>query len=88
MKFAKKHKTVEAVQWTGSNIDEVREFLLKKASQRYWQNGALINVMTANGEVVAGVGSWFVVDERGLSACSKETFTERYEPLKSKEDPK
>jgi hypothetical protein len=87
MKVRKKPVMVEAVQWTGENIAEVRRelnvpdgsmFIRRRPSS---EDGTLI-ICTLEGEMEAVVGSWIVRGVEGeFHAVKDAIFHKTYDPV-------
>lgn len=69
---------VEAVEWTGKNLDAIRE-LAGHDRIKTTGNDRLIDVYTRQGNVVTGLG-WFIVKTANgvISACPPDVFKETY----------
>ena len=63
MKFRKKPVVVEAVQWTGKNMRETREFMGLKAPLITRPGGVVIP--TLEGDMLAAVGDWIIRGVKG-----------------------
>jgi hypothetical protein len=78
MKYRKKPIEIEAVQWTGSNADEIEEFIgqvWKAAPDR-------IRINTPEGTMVATPGDWIIRGVAGeLYPCKPDIFEQTYEPV-------
>lgn len=86
-RYVKKQVVVEAMQWTGDNLDEVRRFCGLKAET---YNSGLVNVgpmivlQTPDGPAALKVGDYAVKDEDGIfflyrQEAFEEHFTEYVE---------
>lgn len=80
MKFIKKPIAVEAVQWTGSNVDEIMNFMEDNPPVfDYWDR---ITIQTLEGEMKAPIGSWIIRGTKGeYYPCRGDVFEETYEPV-------
>lgn len=87
MKYRKKPVEIEAVQWTGENVDEVLSF---GCTGPQWAWGAdyqidreskVVEIVTLEGTMKASVGDWIV---RGVAGefypCKPDIFSATYEP--------
>jgi hypothetical protein len=79
MKFQRKPKPIDAIQWTGNNIVEIDAFF---GHEFGFYSYALILESRANGsERTAPNGSWIYRDAEGTyQAIPSDKFTEDYEP--------
>lgn len=80
MKYMKKPISVEAIQWTGDNFDEIHDFVTNRPVVVTGNNEVIIS--TLEGDMRAPEGSWII---RGLLGefypCRDEVFEETYEPV-------
>lgn len=93
-KYRKKPGEVEAVHYTGDNLDEVRTFLGEAARAervmlpgpgRGVHEGILIR--TLEGDMRASVGDWIIRDVKGaLQHCGSDVFAATYEPFEQDGD--
>lgn len=80
MKFIKKPIPIEAVQWTGDNVDEIMNFMGDNPPVfDYWNR---ITIQTLEGEMKASVGSWIIRGPKGeYYPCRQDIFEETYEQI-------
>ncbi len=80
-RFRKRPEEVEAIRWTGDNIESVMEFMhpIKPAYMAGFSNAdGLIGL----GAEVAAKGDFIVKDfDENLSCCSARTFDANYEQV-------
>ena len=77
-KFRKKPVVIEAVQWTGENIDELRAFTGVSFSISF-ENGR-IPIQTLEGEITADVGDWIIKGVKGeFYPCKPDIFEQTYD---------
>ncbi len=77
-KYVKKRIPIEAIQWTGSNFEELQAFA---GSDLYMQNGRLY-IHTLEGDMAAAnpIGDYLVKGIKGeFYFCEKAIFEESYE---------
>lgn len=83
-KYKKKPVVVEAIQWTGKNLNDCREFL----GNSYFDNSVLnsfneILIETLEGKMRASVGDYLI---RGIKGehypCKPDIFEATYEIVK------
>jgi len=80
MKFRKKPVVVEAVKWTGANVDEVLGFILAKGSARRGA-GNVLHIDTLEGTMTANAGDWIVCGVKGeFYPVKPDIFVETYDP--------
>ena len=78
-RFKKKPVEIEAVQYTGDNVDEVRDFV-GGASQVFQVDDARIGVDTLKGAIHANRGCWIIKGANGeFSLCESDRFAATYE---------
>ena len=79
MKFRKKPVVIEAVQWTGKNLDEMHGFL-NAHTLRYDGNFSL-SIKTLEGTMMASPGDWIIRGVKGeFYPCKPDIFEASYEP--------
>jgi hypothetical protein len=82
MNYRKKPIVIEAIQWTGSNLKYVIEFLGGES----WMNGRDLIIKTLEGELHASVGDFII---RGVAGefypCKPDIFEKTYEPVEETE---
>lgn len=80
-KFRKKPVVIEAVQWRGTNQDEMSLFLQRGVTVIGSMHSPKLVIVTLEGEMNADVGDWII---RGVAGefypCKPHIFTETYEP--------
>jgi len=81
--FRKKPVVIHAVQWTGSNVDEILDFICAKADARRVNVGGIQNgiaIETLEGTMIANPGDWII---RGLKGefypCKPDIFEASYD---------
>lgn len=81
--FRKKPIVIEAVQWTGTNPDEVLGLFLTKGSVRRWElhpNALMID--TLEGTMRADLNDWIIKGVKGeLYPCKPDIFAVTYEAV-------
>ena len=83
----KKYKTkpvvIEAVKWTGSNVDEVREFMSDK---KWMLNIGGLFIKTLEGDMRADEGDYIIKGLRGeFYPCKPDVFEKKYEEVEDAE---
>lgn len=80
MWYKKKPVPVEAIQWTGNNIDEIMTFM--SDNPPYFDFWNSIIIQTLEGEMKAPIGSWII---RGIEGeyypCRRDIFEKTYEQI-------
>ena len=80
-KFRKKPVVIEAVQWTGKNLDEVNRFIGDGQDDEL-RPGVPILIETSEGDMTAQVGDWIIRGIKGeLYPCKPDIFAATYEPV-------
>jgi hypothetical protein len=85
-KFRKKPLVVEAVQWTGNNVEEIHQLAasvtLLRASNRPSVGELLIFRRAGKAVQVADLHDWIICDVKGeLYPCKPDIFAAIYEPV-------
>lgn len=93
MKFQKKPIEVEAIQWTGDNLEDVYQFMGEDRKVKEWKGrgrfdglqqyvrGEGVFLQTHSGIVKAHVGNWIIKGVDGeYYPCPDAVFKETYEP--------
>lgn len=79
MKYRKKPAVIDAIEWTGSNADEVVEFMKSSYSSIFDDNQNL-TIHTLEGDMKANIGDFII---RGVDGeyypCKPEIFNKTYE---------
>lgn len=79
MKYKKKPVAIDAIQWTGDNIDELRE--LDGFTEVHARLGDKLIIHTLEGDHRADIGDYIIRGVRGeFYPCKKDIFEETYEP--------
>ena len=80
-KFRKKPVVIEAIQWTGNNLEEVRKFG-DDAIGIWWFNHGTLQIKTLEGNMTASPNDWII---RGIEGecypCKPSIFEATYEPM-------
>lgn len=77
--YRKKPIVIEALQWVGSNVDEILGFILCQASAyRHLTNKIVIE--TLEGNMQADKGDWIIKGVNGeFYPCKSDIFEKTYE---------
>lgn len=85
-KFIKKPVTIEAIQWTGHNLEEIKKFSENTAKKRTnlvpekELNQLLIH--TEEGVMIANLGDWIIKGVKGeFYPCKPDIFKMTYKEL-------
>ena len=77
-KFRKKPVVVEAIQWDGTNTDEVLGLCGGDSAQR---NKATLLIDTLEGRMIASRGDWIIKGVAGeVYPCKPDIFAATYDP--------
>ena len=89
MKYRKKPVVVEAVQWNGLNLEEIKEFvgdsLIYNISDAAWKVGkdaptVHIKIKTLEGIMIAKAGDYIIRGVNGeIYPCKADIFEKTYE---------
>lgn len=78
MKFRKKPVVIDAIQWTGDNIEEIGEFL---AGVHWATAGRNAVIPTREGDMAASPNDWIIKGVAGeFYPCKPDIFAATYEP--------
>ena len=78
MKFRKKPVVIEAIQWTGDNVEEIGEFL---AGVHWATAGRNAIIPTREGDMAASPNDWIIKGVAGeFYPCKPDIFAATYEP--------
>ena len=79
-KYRKKPVVVEAMQWTGENVDEIAEFM-KDAKEDYGLSKGSRRIYF-EGLIFAWAGDYIIKDEKGkFYPCKPDIFHKTYEEV-------
>ena len=82
MKYRKKPVIVEAIQWDGSNADEILDFGSYNIVATNTEEGTEISIHTLEGIMTASIGDYII---RGVAGecypCKPDIFNKTYEPV-------
>lgn len=80
MKFRKKPVVIEAVQWTGDNLEELRAFVPEGV--RHNRIGEPLGIKTLEGVMTVSRGDWIIKGVKGeFYPCKPDIFAATYEPM-------
>lgn len=80
-KYRKKQLVVDAIQWTGNNLDELKK--LGDFKLNYTLTDGNLGIYTLEGMMWASVGDYIIMGIRGeFYACKPDIFMETYEEVK------
>jgi hypothetical protein len=81
MKFRKKPVVVEAIQWTGSNGDEIARFCGGKCTFKHG-NPEFFTLESHSAPLEASPGDWIIKGIVGeFYPCKPDIFEQTYEPV-------
>ena len=77
MKYRKKPIIIEAIQWTGENVTEVREFCKPRTTAT---EPGRVYIETLEGVMAANIGDWIIRGIKGeVYPCKPDIFEATYE---------
>lgn len=80
MKYRKKPIVIDAVQWNGSNLEEVASLGGASEYQQEFLSDDL-SIVTLEGTMTANKGDWIIKGVKGeLYPCKADIFEASYEP--------
>jgi len=81
MKYRKKPVVIEAIQWTGTNLEEMRKFMNK--NKPAWGSESYpdaLYIYTLEGTHRADIGDWIIKGVQGeFYPCKSDIFEQTYE---------
>ncbi len=85
MKFRKKPVVIDAIKWTGHNLEEMHKFM--DSSRIVWNpllgEGGALFILTLEGEMQADTGDWIIRGVKGeFYPCKPDIFAATYEAAK------
>lgn len=86
MKFRKKPVIVEAIRFTGYNVNEFKDFVGAENIQCYLESGdsmvKIISIKTDSGINGVSIGDWVIKGTKGeVYPCKPDVFDEIYEKV-------
>lgn len=92
MKYRKKPVVIEAIQWTGLNLEEIKAFvggsLIYDIVDTAWEVGkgrphVFMKIKTLEGDMTASEGDYIIKGLRGeFYPCKPDIFKKTYEVVK------
>ncbi len=81
-KYTKKPVIVEAVQWRGENIEEIKNFIDPNPNNGLVEYDVLVFYLDNQPVLYLDVGDWVVKDSKGnFISCTPEIFAETHKQL-------
>lgn len=81
-KYRKKPVVINAVQWTGFNLDEILKFAYKTRRIRFADNLQDLHIETLEGVMTANEGDWIIKGVAGeIYPCKPDIFEQTYESV-------
>ncbi len=83
-KYVKKPIPIEAVQWAGDNLDEIKELAGEHQDSVMALNNGLLGIHTLEGTMTASIGDYIIKGVQGeLYPCRRDIFEATYEEVRS-----
>lgn len=79
MRYRRKPIEVEAVMWTGVNIDEIKSFINDDVTLA--EVGGDLKIMSFDGYLTAHRGDYLIRNKREIYPCNIHSFLEIYEEI-------
>lgn len=81
MKYRKKPVVIEAVQWSGNNLNEILDFMKDKQPNYYEDDEKkLLTIQTLEGNMIASVSDYIIKGVKGeFYPCKPDIFKQTYE---------
>lgn len=80
MKFRKKPVVIEAIQWTGDNLNEIAGAFPDMSYDARERAQGTLKILTLEGDMIASVGDWII---RGIKGehypCKPDIFEATYQ---------
>lgn len=82
-KFVKKPIAIEAVQWTGSNVEDISAFIGKDEHPLAWAHkGDYLDIFTLEGTMSASPNDWIIRGVKGeYYPCKPDIFEQSYDAI-------
>lgn len=81
-KYVKKPVIIGALQWTGENLNEVRDFVGEYLQFKHRSGVPRIYIKTLEGDLHAAVGDYIIKGVRGeFYPCKPDIFKQTYEEI-------
>lgn len=78
MKYRKKPVVIDAVQWTGDNVEEVQSLGIDREIE---VDGDELLIYTLEGTMTAATNDWIIKGVKGeIYPCKPDIFEATYEP--------
>ena len=87
MKYRTKPCEIEAIQWTGDNLSEIREFVGESLEYEVSANtnDVIVYIKTLEGYMRASIGRYVIKGTIGeFYPCKEEVFLQKYEKVLDK----
>lgn len=83
MKYRKKPVVIDAVQWSGNNLNEILDFMKDKQPNYYEDDEKkLLTIQTLEGNMIASVGDYIIKGVQGeFYPCKPDIFEQTYETV-------
>ena len=91
MKFRKKPIIIEAMQWTGENLEEIMKFIESPftydestiyCTKKFIYDGNELKINTLEGTMIASVGDYIIKGVNGeFYPCKPDIFEKTYEKV-------
>ena len=79
-KYRKKQVTIEAIQWNGENLSEIRDFMRSTVET----HGLVLIIPTLEGNMYASLNDYIIKDINGkFYPCKPDIFDNTYEEVMS-----
>jgi len=80
MKYRKKPIVIEAIQWTGDNIEEISDFIDLACDWNYKDNKKKLIIKTLEGDMLADQHDWIIKGVKDeFYPCKPDIFNQTYE---------
>ena len=85
--YRKKQIVIDAIEWTGTNNEEIREFMGVEYLRYPVATMGIITIATHEGNMEAGIGDYIIKEpfdkERKFYPCKPDIFEKTYEEVEN-----
>ena len=76
MKYVRKPVIVDAIQWTGTNLDDIKDFC---GIGNFYLEGDMLRVCTSNGYRIVPFNYFIVAGDTHFNIIHQQLFNDAYE---------
>ena len=79
MRYRQRPLEIDAIQWNGSNVEEIAEFTSGDKNVAHDPSSHSLYVTNVNGQSRCMAGDWVIREEGSYYACKNSLFQKTYE---------